>query len=254
MINKKIDFLGVDITPLTLDEIVNKILDFSLKGKHKTAAYVNAHCMNLALNDRNYKYILNKIDLVYAGGMGVVLASKLFKDSLPERVNILDFFDELAEKLRINKIKIYLLGDTIDIVQKAGNALKEKFSLKIIGCHSGYFNEKEEVNLIKEVNFLKPDILMVGMGVPRQEKWIFKHINELDVNLCWAIGGVFKIFSGKLRKTPRWISKSGMEWLYLGIQEPSRFFNRYLSGNFVFIFRTIKYKINIIKNHRKNHV
>jgi len=85
--------------------------------------------------------------------------------------------------------------------------------------------------------------------VPKQEKWIYEHLGALEVNLCWAVGGVFKIWSGELKKPPQWMSDSGLEWLYLGLQSPSRLLKRYLFGNILFIYRVIKYKV---KHYGKN--
>lgn len=246
MMNKDIDFLGIKVAALNRDKIVGKIIEFALEGKHRMITYVNAHCVNISFRDSEYRGILNKMDLVYAGGMGVVWASGLFKKALPERVNILDFFDKLAERLRANKIRIYLLGAEEEVVQKAKDKLVKGFSLEIVGTHSGFFDEKEKISIVKEINMLKPNILMVGMGVPRQEKWIHQYFNKLDVNLCWAVGGVFKVLSGDLKKTPRWISDCGLEWLYLGLQDPNRLWKRYLSGNLLFIYHLLKCRVKKI--------
>lgn len=238
---KKISFLDVAIAVLNRKEIVDVILEFAKGNRVRIAFYVNAHCVNIACLDKEYRDILNKADLVYAGGQGVVWASKFLGCHLPQRVNIMDFFDLLVKCLIEKEISIYLLGAAQDTVKKAAQELKNK-GLKIAGYRSGFFDQNEEKEIIQEINNLKPDILLVGMGVPVQEKWIYRHRQELNTNLCWTVGGVFDILSGKYKKTPGWISNCGLEWLYLGLQSPKRLIKRYLLGNFLFVFRVIRHK------------
>lgn len=236
-----INFLGIKIAAVTTDEIIDRILELAIYGKRKMIAYVNAHCINASFSDNEYREILKQADLVYAGGKGVVWASKLFPQSLPERVNILDFFDKLAKRLIKNNITLYLLGGKPEVVKKAVCELKKRFSgLSILGFHHGFFKPEMEADIIKEINMLKPHILLVGMGVPKQEKWINKYLNQLDVNLCWAVGAVFSNFSGIFTRAPNWMIKCGLEWLYRLFQEPKRLWRRYLIGNFVFVYRVLK--------------
>lgn len=238
---KKISFLGVATAVLNRKEIVDVILEFAKGNRPKTAFYINAHCVNIARADKEYKEILNKADLVYAGGQGIVWAARFLGQPLPQRVNIMDFFDLLVKRLIEKEISIYLLGAGQDTVKKAAQELKNK-GLKIAGYRSGFFDKDEEKEIIQEINNLKPDILLVGLGVPKQEKWIYNHINMLNVNLCWSVGAVFDWLSGQRRRSPRWMIKFGLEWLHRLYQQPKRLWKRYLIGNLIFIYRVIKYK------------
>lgn len=240
---KIIDFLGIEVGALAANDIVGKILEYALTGKCKFITYLNAHCLNTALIDNEYKRILQKADLVYAGGKGVVWAARFLGAPLPERLNILDFFDILVPGLRDRKISIYLLGGKDETVKKAEEALKSK-GIRIIGSRDGFFAKSEEQGIIQEINSLKPNILMVGMGVPKQEKWIANNINTLNVNLCWAVGAVFDWLSGQRKRAPRWMIKSGLEWLHRLWQQPKRLWKRYLLGNFIFIHHIFKYKLS----------
>ncbi len=241
---REIDFLGLKVSAISKGEIIAKILEFALVPKRKMIGYLNAHCVNLSLLDSEYRQILRKMDLVYAGGKGVVWASRLFESSLPERVNILDFFNDLSERLRDEEIKIYLLGGEPSIVEKAAKRLiKEPFGLKIVGFHHGFFNEAEEGAIINEINAVRPNLVIVGMGVPKQEKWIYRHLNELEVNLCWAVGAAFELLSGCRKRAPEWMIGCGFEWLYRLCQEPKRLWKRYLTGNFIFIYHIVRRRI-----------
>lgn len=237
----KISFLGININAVTKKEIIDILLDFSRGGRTKTVFYVNAHCVNIAQLDPEYKYILNKADLVYAGGQGVVWAAGFLGTPLPERVNILDFFDIILKEFKDKKTTIYLLGGTTQVVKRTESILKNQ-GLKIIGARSGFFTQAEEKEIISEINSLKPDILMVGIGVPKQEKWIYAHSNELNTNLCWGVGAAFDWLSGYRRRAPKWMIKCGLEWLHRLCQEPKRMLKRYLIGNCLFVFRVTRHK------------
>lgn len=200
---KKILFLDISVAVLNRKEIAEVILEFAKGNCSRIAYYINAHCVNIACVDKEYRDILNKADLVYSGGQGVVWAARFLGRPLPQRVNIIDFFDLLVKRLIEQEISIYLLGASQDVVRKAARELKNK-GLKIAGYRDGFFEPDEEKDVIREINNLRPDILLVGMGVPRQEKWIYNHLAELRVNLCWAVGGAFDIFAGRFRKTPAW--------------------------------------------------
>ena len=224
-----------------MDEIVGKVLEFAAKGSPRFITYLNAHCLNVSFNDREYKKILKSADLVYAGGQGIVWASRFLGRPLPERVNILDFFDKLAGQLIDRKISIYLLGGEKNIVKNTEVVLRKK-GLDVLGARDGFFTKDEEAGVIKEINALSPDILMVGMGVPRQEKWIYSHLNELDIGLCWAVGAAFEWISGYRKRAPQWMIKLGLEWLHRLYQQPGKLCSRYVLGNFVFIYHVLSLK------------
>ena len=142
------------------------------------------------------------------------------------------------------------MGGKSHIVKKTEEALKGE-GLKIIGSKNGFFDKTEEKEIIREINILKPDILMVGMGVPKQEKWIDRHLQELDVNLCWALGAAFDWLSGQRKRAPRWMIKCGFEWIHRLYQQPKRLWKRYLIGNLVFIYYVLSWKIREISPFAK---
>lgn len=236
------NFLSINISILNKKDIVNKILEFVSTEKCKFITYLNAHCVNISYSDIEYRDILQNMDMVYSGGQGVVWAGRFLGIPIPERVNVLDFFDELVKELKNRKTTVYLLGETDNVIKKTADILKEK-GINIAGAHNGFFDEAQENFIIQEINKLQPAILMVGMGAPTQEKWMFKHKEDLNVRLCWGVGGVFKLLCGDLKRAPRWIINCGLEWLYIGLQDPKRLFKRYLIGNFIFIYHVLINKI-----------
>jgi N-acetylglucosaminyldiphosphoundecaprenol N-acetyl-beta-D-mannosaminyltransferase len=240
--NNKVVLFEIGVSSLDKVETVNKILEFAQRGKRKVATYLNAHCINVSFIDREYKEIIKNVDLLYVGGMGVIWAARFLGRLLPERVNILDFFDLLVRGLREKRITIYLLGGTQNIAKKAEEVLRKK-GLIILGSRGGFFDKIEEKEIIREIDILKPDILMVGMGVPQQEKWIQSNLRELNTNLCWAVGGVFDLLAGHLKRAPKWVINCGLEWLYLWLQDPRKLLGRYLLGNPLFVYRVLESKV-----------
>lgn len=235
---QKSSILGVNVSNITLEQIVGVLLDFSNEPATKTAFYLNAHCVNVSYSDSEYRHILNNSDLVYSGGQAIIWASRFLGRPLPERVNILDFFNSLVERLKENNTRIYLLGGKERVVKKTEVVLKGR-GVNVVGSHHGYLSGKDQQEVVRSIKELRPDILMVGMGVPLQEKWIDRHKLELGVNLCWGVGAAFEWLSGERRRAPRWMIKSGLEWLHRLYQQPARLWRRYLIGNIVFTYHII---------------
>jgi len=246
-LNKKESFLGIGINVVNKNEIIDILLEYARGNKLRTAFYLNAHCVNTAFLDPEYLTILNKSDLVYAGGIGVVWAARFLGIPLPERVNILDFFDDLLKQLVNKGITVYLLGGKTEIAKNTEGILKER-GVKVLGSGGGFFSVIENEKIVKEINALKPNILMVGMGLPKQEKWIDMHRGELDVSLAWGVGAAFEWLSGQRNRAPKLMIEHGLEWLHRLYQQPRRLYKRYLVGNLTFIFRILKRRIAYGKN------
>lgn len=234
--------LGVNVNNVSLSQIVNVLIGFAKAPGPKTAFYLNAHCANVAYTDSEYREILNNSDLVYPGGQAIVWASRFLGPGLTERVNILDFFEPLAAELKQKSLKVFLLGGEESVVKETENKLKEK-GINIVGSYHGYLSAQEEKRVLSTIKELKPDILIVGMGVPLQEKWIDKHKAELGVNLCWGVGAAFDWLSGERKRAPKWMIRAGLEWAHRLYQQPLRLWRRYIIGNPLFLYRFIVYKI-----------
>jgi len=233
--------LGVPIAAITLSEISHLITNLIGSKRKKTFFYVNAYCLNIANRDEKYKRILQKAFLVYPGGFGPVLASKILGQPLPERTPTPDFIFDVLAIAKERKWSIYLLGGEEHVAKKASEKLKEKFpNLLIVGYHSGHFTKREEKVIIGQLNSKKPTILLVGMGTPRQEKWIAENIDNVDAKVFWAVGALFDFISGRLKRAPFWMQRMGLEWLFRLFQEPTRLWKRYLLGNIEFIYLVLK--------------
>lgn len=234
-----VDVLDLNSIPLEIVKLTEK------RGKPRTVFYLNSICANLALSDGQYLKIIKKADLVYADGWGIVSAAKLMGKNLPERVNAADFFDQFCQEVVKQNLSLYLLGARRKIIQKTIANLKQKFpKLKIAGFHHGFFSQEQKGKIIDKINSLKPDLLLVGIGVPKQEKWIYQHKKDLQVKVIWAVGGLFNLLSGELSRAPRLMRNFGLEWVYRLCQEPKRLGRRYFFGLPLFFFQVIKWRLS----------
>ena len=211
-------------------------------GRSIELFFLNAHCFNLAQKDREYFDILNSCDYLLNDGIGIKIASKIEKLVLKKNLNGTDFIPEIAEMASMKGYKIFLLGAKDGIAEEAAVKLKEKFEgLQIAGVHSGYGLDE---SVLEMINNSKPDILIAGMGVPMQEKWIRENKSKLgSVKLFVGGGAILDFLSQRIRRAPLLMRKIGLEWLFRLCLEPGRLWRRYLVGNFLFFYYILVLKL-----------
>jgi len=221
--------------------LYDRIIYFARQGKPHKVMYLNAHCAVISQKDKAYRDILNNADLVYADGISLVWAARLAGHYLPCRLTAADFMPRFFNHFSKDGIKVYILGAESGVAETAAVGLREaNQGLQIVGVHHGYFQREESDGIIRQINETKPHILMVGMGVPYQEKWIEKHFDQIDVPVIWGVGALFDFLSGRLARGPQWLLDSGFEWLCRLVAEPRRLWRRYLLGNVLFALYVLR--------------
>ena len=220
----KTDILGVWIDKITPQEALEKALEFSKGNEPHVIFTPNPEFIMTARKDKKFKDILNAADLLVPDGIGVVLASKLFnKVKIKYRVTGYDLVQEIFKNISKSGESVYFLGGAPGVAETAREKMQELHNgLKVVGVSDGYFDEVKEIEIIKEIIDKKPDILLLGIGFPKQEKWIDKHKNELPVKLHIGIGGALDGMAGIVPRAPKFFRKCGLEWLYRLIRQPSR--------------------------------
>lgn len=236
MMNTVIDVLDMKETVELVDEYIKTNTPLHLMG-------VNADKINELNSNSLMKEIVNKCGIINADGASVVLASKLLKKKLPERVAGVDLMLELVKLCCEKNYSIYLLGAKQSVVEQTRDVLMDKYSnLNIKGIHNGYFKEEQWDNISKELKKLKPDIVFVGITSPTKEYLIEYLQNDGNKSVFMGVGGSFDVISGNIPRAPKWMQKCNLEWLFRVIQEPKRLFKRYFVGNLKFIKLVIKEK------------
>lgn len=204
---------------------------------------LNPEGVIIAQKDPEFMAVVNQADLVVADGSWLVRAVRFLGYNLKERVAGIDLLLDILRLCRDKGLSVYLLGAREDIILNAKKNLEDIFSgIEIVGFHSGYFNEEEEKRIIKELERLKPHLLVVGMGMPKQELWISRH-KYLPVRLAIGVGGSFDVLSGTFPRAPYRLQALGLEWLYRVLKDPKRV--RRLSFIPRFFLLVLKSRLNI---------
>ncbi|MGB3634450.1 MAG: WecB/TagA/CpsF family glycosyltransferase [Rubrobacteraceae bacterium] len=242
---ERIDVLGVGVDPLTVEELHAEIGHFVREDGHALVLNANVHCLNLSFKDRSLRDLLNDAEIVFCDGSGVMLAARILGRRIPERITYADWMWQLAAFSAVEGISLYFLGARPGVARKAAEHLKERHpDLKIAGVHHGYFDHTpgspENENVIKEINDTAPDILVLGFGMPLQERWLMENWSRINANVALTGGAVFDYLSGELRRGPKILTNNGFEWLARLLIEPGRLWRRYVVGNPLFLLRVLR--------------
>lgn len=232
---EKVEILGVNVNSLTMAEAVETVKNFIEKGERKLIATANAEMIMRATYDVELKTILNAADLVVPDGAGTVWAAGYLGHPMPERVAGYDLSQELMRLAPSKKYKLYFFGSAPGVADLA-KAKAEKWypGIDIVGTRNGYFSAEDEQSIIADIKAEKPDILLVALGVPKQEKWLYAHLDELNVPVSIGVGGSFDVMAGVMKRAPLWMQKAKLEWLYRGLKQPSRIGRLMALPKFVF--------------------
>lgn len=226
-----IKIFGVKVHKTTLDEAKEAVTTFLEGDTARTIYTPNTEIVMTARKDSHLKDLLNQGDLVIADGIGLVYASRLKKKDLPERVTGFDISVKMLEIANEAGLSIFLLGGQEGIAKEASINIIENYpNIKIAGSHHGYFkgthigynDHEEEKKVIDYINSTKPDIVFVGFGAPRQEKWIHENKSKVLCKIMIGNGGTIDILAGRVKRAPDVYQKLGLEWLYRLVKEPSR--------------------------------
>ena len=258
--NNRINLFHVGIDRVDAKSVISQIEQFILSKKSHLVVTPDTLAILRAQKDVEYYKIIQGANLVTPDGAGILWATSTLYQPLKERVAGIDIIQGICQLAAKKAYSIYLLGAAPGITKETSLKLMKKYpGLKIVGNHHGYFyasslsdkmfrcnieknantnvknkdseieynKNKEEEIIIQEINDKKPDILLVAMGVPRQEKWIAINLKSkrLNVPVCMGVGGSFDVLSGKIPRAPLWMQKHGMEWVYRFIKQPKRTFH-----------------------------
>lgn len=215
--------LDVPFDVVTMNQAVERVQGFLKEEKGHIVCTPNPEIVMDAQTDSALKHILERADLVIPDGIGVVWASKYSEIRLEERVAGFDLLQNLFQMLAQTETSFYFFGGAPGVANTAARMMSKKYEgLSIVGVHNGYFDEKEEKVIIEDIKKKKPSILLVGLGAPKQEKWIFEHLEELGVRVAIGVGGSFDGMAGTVKRAPKIFRKLGLEWFYRLIKQPTR--------------------------------
>jgi N-acetylglucosaminyldiphosphoundecaprenol N-acetyl-beta-D-mannosaminyltransferase len=220
---EKIDIHGVMIDNVTMEEALDKVLSM-LEGQTPQKIFTpNSEIIMQATRDPELRDILNSAELIVPDGAGVILASRIMKNELKEKVSGIDLVRQIFANTKKRPASFFILGGKPGVAEKASvNIVYDYPKAKIKGYRNGYFDESEVPEIIKQINESRAEILLVGLGAPKQEKWIHRYANELNCKILMGIGGSIDVFAGTAKLAPEFMRRAGLEWLYRLIKEPKR--------------------------------
>lgn len=242
----RMEFLNTKIDNLTMEESL-KIIDLLINIKNPSYVVTPNvdHIVKLE-EDKEFQEVYENANLILTDGMPLIWISKIKKTPIKEKVSGSDLFPKVCELAAKKGYKVFLLGAAEGVAEKAARNLERKYDgLNIVGTYSpsyGFEKKEDEINhIIDIVRKTKPDILAVGLGAPKQEKFIYKYKDELNVPISLAIGASIDFEAGNVKRAPKWMQKVGLEWLYRLYKEPKRMFKRYLIDDLKIMYLSIKY-------------
>jgi len=236
---------GIPVRNIGLDDAVALIRGCVERGGSNSIFMLNAHAVNTAHSDPEYRALLRGATHVFPDGVGVRIAGALSGRRLRPDLNPTDLYPRLCRALEGTGIKMFLLGCEPGVAERARErALADHPDLAVCGAHHGYLTAEDERRVIVAIREAGTDLLLVGMGIPKQEKWIAKNLEATGAKVAMGVGALFEYHAGKARRAPVWMRRLGLEWLgrlIPGRGAPRRLWRRYLIGNFRFLWLAIVY-------------
>ena len=238
---KLLIILGTPVDDVNMAEALQRIEAFittgRTTGKGHQIATINADFVVKSLHDAELRRILQEADMATADGMPLVWSARLLGVPMTGRVTGADMVPALAERAVQKGYSIYFLGAAPGVAEKAARILQQQYpTLKIAGIASPSVEavQNGDPAVIAACRAAKPDILLVAFGNPKQEKWIYRHAQELGIPVMIGVGGTFDFIAGVTKRAPQWMQQSGLEWSYRLIQQPGRLWKRYITDLFGF--------------------
>ena len=245
---EKTFILGVRVDLICMDELIQYVMCMVHGQRKAIITYLNVHAVNVAFEHGWFKDFINHSQIVFCDGYGVKWAAHFLTGKILQRFTPPDWFDHLACKCADNGISMFFLGTRQEVIEKFALILKERYpALTLVGVQNGFFNKEamssDNQQVLARINEARPDILIVGFGMPAQEKWILENWDNLQATIVIPVGAMFDYMAGEVKRAPRWMTDDGLEWLGRLLIEPWRLWRRYIIGIPLFLWRIIIHDI-----------
>ena len=220
---ERVNILGVDVDAVTMVEAVDVVRRAMDTRAGVMVATANAEMLMRATHDEELRRILNASALVVPDGAGTVWAARHLGHAMPERVAGYDLAQELLRCAPAEGRSVYFFGSAPGVAEKAKAKAEQLYpGIEIVGVRNGFFSPADNAAIIAEIRAARPDLLLVALGVPKQEKWIAAHLAELDVPVAIGVGGTLDVMAGVMKRAPYWMQRAKLEWLFRGLMQPKR--------------------------------
>jgi len=247
--DKCFNVLGVRVSSINMSIAMETIEGWIERGEPNYVTVADVNSIMVGQSDPGFLRIHNKAGMVTPDGMPIVWLGRYNGNKNVERVYGPDLMLALCEKSITNGYRHYLYGGNEGAPDLLKSRLEQRFpGIKIVGTYSPPFralSNEEDEKVIKTINGAKPDIVWVGLGAPKQERWMAEHVGQLGVPVLIGVGAAFDFNAGLKKQAPLWMQKSGLEWLFRLVTEPRRLWRRYLRNNPLFILLVIRQALGL---------
>lgn len=242
----RMKFMNTEIDNLTMDETLQAIDKLVKKKKNSYVVTPNVDHIVQLEKDKELQAVYKHASLILTDGKPLLWISKCYGTPIKEKISGSDLFPLLCEMAAQKGYKMFFLGAAEGIAAKAAKNLSHRYKgLQVVGTYSPPFgfekNQTELKKIEKIVKEAKPDILIVGLGCPKQEKFMYHYCERLDVPVSLGLGASLDFEAGNVKRAPRWMANHGLEWLFRITQDPKRMAKRYLVDDIRIGWLFIKY-------------
>ena len=235
---KDASVLGSYIDGLTWEDAINTICSWAQNHESRYVTLCNVHSVVTALLDNDHRHDLNAADMATSDGMPVTWTMRKLGFPEQQRINGPDLMWKYCEKAEKGGQKIFFYGSTEEVLELLKNKLTATFpELQIVGMYSPPFREltaMEDDEVVEHLNASGANVVFVGLGCPRQERWMFQHRGKVKAVMV-GVGAAFNYHAGTIKRAPVWMQNMGFEWMHRLASDPKRLWRRYLVTNTIFI-------------------
>ncbi|GAA0367745.1 WecB/TagA/CpsF family glycosyltransferase [Bacillus horti] len=222
------NILGFSFSKWGMKDTVDYVVSYLHKDRAEFPHTVhivtaNPEIVMTGLENQELAQAMHTADLITPDGTGIVWAAEHLGDPMPERVAGYDMLHEIAKTSNERPFSVFLLGANEEVNSKAANQLAKQYPhVTVVGRRNGYFDDSQEPEIFDEINALKPDLLLVALGFPKQELWIQRYKQQLQAKVAIGVGGSFDVLAGVVKRAPMMWQKLRLEWLHRLLSQPSR--------------------------------
>ena len=243
----RINFMSIKIDNIIKKEALSKIKELIENRSNGYVVTVNVDHIVRLHKDEEFRKTYSEAEMILTDGKPLMWFARLYGTPIKEKISGSDLFFDICALAAFNHYSMFLLGAMPGVADRAAKIIREKYGVEVVGTYSppfGFEKDRDEnskiVTMIKES---RPDILVLGLGTPKQEKNIYKMKDDFQVPISFCMGACIDFMAGNIKRAPRWMSANGFEWLYRLYKEPRRLFKRYLIDDMQIIPLVIKYWI-----------
>lgn len=234
----EVEAFGLNLTNANESDVLLWLMRQIKERRKNTINFVNAHCVNVASQDSTYFRVLRNSNRLLPDGSGIRMALSMRGIKLKANLNGTDMFPSICEHAAKRGYSLYLMGAASGVAEQVADNMQNYYpGLRIAGTRNGFFTPEDESAVIDQINQSGAQILLVAMGVPKQEIWLSRNQNRLNTILNLGVGGLFDFYAEHVTRAPLFLRKLGLEWVWRLLQEPGRMWRRYILGNPLFVFR-----------------